>query len=111
MFRFAQHDKLQISSRSLLALDGFEQRFEIAFAEALCAFALNNFKEERRAILYRLRENLEQITFIIAIDQDTELFQRIQFLVNMTHAVEQRVVVSRRYFQELEPTILKIGNS
>ena len=70
MFRFAQHDKLQIASRGLLALDGFEQRFEIAFAEALRAFALNNLKEERRAIFHRLGENLEQITFVIAIDEN-----------------------------------------
>ena len=54
MFRFAQHDKLQIASRGLLAFDGFEQRFEIAFAEALRAFALNDFKKERRAIFHRL---------------------------------------------------------
>ena len=73
MFRFAQHDKLQISSRVLLALDGFEQRFEIAFAEALRAFALNDFEKECRAIFHRLGENLEQITFIIAIDEDAEL--------------------------------------
>ncbi len=50
MFRFAQHDKLQIASCRLLAFDGFEQRFEIAFAEALRAFALNDFKKERWSI-------------------------------------------------------------
>ena len=72
MFRFAQHDKLQIASRRLLAFDGFEQRFEIAFAEALRAFALNDLEKECRAIFHRLGENLQQITFIIAIDENAE---------------------------------------
>ena len=105
--RFAQHDKLQISSRGLLAFDGLEQRFEIAFAEALRAFALNDFKEERRSIFHRLCENLQQITFIIAIDENAQLFQCVQFFINVTHAVEQRVVVRRRHFQELEPALLQ----
>ena len=45
MFRFAQHDKLQIPSRSLFPLDGFEQRLEIAFAETLRALALNDLEK------------------------------------------------------------------
>ena len=56
MFRFAQHDKLQISSRRLLSFDGLEQRFEIAFPEALRAFALNDLEKERRAIFTGLEK-------------------------------------------------------
>jgi hypothetical protein len=72
MFRFAQHDKLQIPSRSLLAFDGLEQRLEIAFAKTLRALALNDLEKERWAIFHWLGENLQQITFVIAIDQNPE---------------------------------------
>ena len=94
--------------RRLLAFDGFEQRFEIAFAEALRAFALNDFEKERRAILHRLRENLKKITFIIAIDENAQLFQCVQFFINVTDTIEQRVIIRRRHFQKLEPTLLKL---
>src|SRR5437016_11811634 len=87
-------NKSQIASRSLLALDGFEERFEIAFAETLRAFALNDLEKERRAVFHRLGENLEQITLVIAIDQNAQALQRVQFFINMAHAIEQRVVVS-----------------
>ena len=72
MFRFAQHDKLQIAPRGLFALDRFEERFEIAFAETLRAFALDNLKKEGRPVLDRLCEDLQEITFVVAIDQDAE---------------------------------------
>src|SRR2546426_3679005 len=64
---------LQIPSRGLFALDGFEQRFEITFAETLRALALNDLEKERWAIFHRLGEDLQQITFVIAIDQNPEL--------------------------------------
>src|SRR5437870_3011757 len=58
---------LQISSCFLFSLQCFEQRFEITFTETLRAFALNDFEKERRAVLHRLGEYLEQITFVVAI--------------------------------------------
>src|SRR4029077_6898780 len=70
MFRFAQHDKLQITSRFLFAFDGFEECLEIAFAKTLRPLALNNFEKERRPVFYRLGKYLQQITFIIAIDEN-----------------------------------------
>src|SRR5204862_8109063 len=101
---------LEVSSLRLLAFDGFEQRFEIPIADALRAFALNDLEKERWAILYWLRENLEQITFIIAIHENPELLERIQLFVDVTDPIEQRLVISRRHFQELEPALLQRGN-
>src|SRR6266853_3926404 len=100
-------NKSQIASRRLLALDGFEERFEIAFAETLSAFALNDLEKERWAIFHRLCEDLQQITFIIAIDENTQLFQCVQFFVDVANTIEQRVIVSRRNSQELEPALLQ----
>ena len=56
----------------LFAFDGFEECLEIAFAEALRAFALNNFEKQRRPVFYRFGKNLQQITFIIAIDENAQ---------------------------------------
>ena len=79
---------LQITSRFLFAFDGFEERFEIAFAKALRAFALNNFEKERGPIFYRLGKYLQQITFIITIDENAQPLQCIQFFINVTHAIQ-----------------------
>ena len=99
--RFAHHDITNFLSR-LLSFDGFEQRFEIAFAEALRAFALNNLEKKCRAILHRLGENLKQITFIIPIDENAQLFQCVQFFINVTDTIEQRVIVRRRHLSETQ---------
>src|SRR5438105_12870814 len=63
---------LQISSCFLFALQCFKQRFEITFTEALRAFALDDFEKERRTVFHRLGEYLEQITFVVAIDQNAK---------------------------------------
>src|SRR6266496_5642900 len=92
---------LQIASRGLFALDGFEQRFEIALSKALRAFALNDLEKERRSILHRLREDLQQITFVIAINQNAQPPQSIQFFIDVANPIGERFVVSRRNLQEL----------
>jgi hypothetical protein len=38
---------LQHAAAHLVALDGFEQGLEVAFAETFIAFALDDFKENR----------------------------------------------------------------
>ena len=50
---------LQIASSILLFLECFKERFEIAFAETLGAFALNDFKEKRGPILHWLGKDLQ----------------------------------------------------
>src|ERR687888_2725848 len=97
---------LQISARGLLALDRFKERLEVSFAKTLRAFALNDFEEQRRPILDRFGKNLEQITFVVAVDQNPEFLQRAELFVDVTDAIEQRVVVIGRNIQELETTFL-----
>src|SRR6266446_6547808 len=63
---------LQISSCFLFSLQCFKQRFEVTFAEALCALALDNFEKERRPVFHRLSEYLEQIPFVVAINQNAK---------------------------------------
>ena len=59
----------------MLAFDGFKQGFEVAFAEAAGAVALDQLGEERRAILHRLAEDLQQVAVVVAVGQDAELFE------------------------------------
>src|SRR5437660_1413725 len=70
--RHVDFTSLQIASPLLLFLERFEQRFEIAFAETLRPFALDDFEEERRAIFHRFGEYLQQISLVVAIDQNPE---------------------------------------
>ena len=87
-----RHDRfllLQIASRVLLFLQRLEERFEIAFAETLRAFALDDFEKERRPIFHRLGEDLQQITFVIAIDQNAESLQRLEVFIDVADAIGQ----------------------
>src|SRR6202022_302488 len=79
-FEFFRTLHLQIASAFLFLFQSLEQRFEISFPETLRAFALDNFEEQRRPIFDRLRKYLEQITFVVAIDQNPKAFQRRETL-------------------------------
>src|SRR6266508_3674456 len=70
----------QVPALLLLALDRLEQRLEVAFAEAAAALALDDLDEQRRPILERLAEDLEQVAFLIAIHQHAALGQLAHIL-------------------------------
>ena len=59
--------ELQIPAGGLLALDRLEQRFEVALAEGARAVPLDHLEEERRPVLRRLREDLEQVAVLVAV--------------------------------------------
>ncbi len=64
----------------LVELDAFEQRLEIAVAEAFIALALDDLEEDRADHI--LGEDLEQDALFadIAVDQDAVLAQPLQVL-------------------------------
>src|SRR5882757_6197681 len=93
--------KLQIASPVLLFLERLEEGFEIAFAETLGAFALNDFKKERRPIFHRLGEDLQQITLVVAIDQNAESLQRLKVFIDVTDTSGQLIVIRGWNIQEL----------
>src|SRR2546423_15709614 len=64
---------LQVAAEILFALQRFEQRLEISGAEALRALSLDDFVEERRTVLHRLRENLQQVAFLVPVNQDAKV--------------------------------------
>ena len=69
----------QHSAAHLIQLDRFEQRLEVAFAEAVVALALDDLEEDRPDDV--LREDLQQQAFAlarIAVDQDAPLLQLVR---------------------------------
>src|SRR5262245_9869478 len=84
----------------LLALDGLEQRLEVALAEASRAVPLDDLEEQRRPVLHRLGEDLQQVTLFVAIDQDAQLGQLPDVLVDLADALGEHVVVGARHAQE-----------
>ena len=85
----------------LLALDGLEQRLEIALAETAAALALDHFEEQRRPVLHRAGEDLQHVAFVVAVHQDAEFLQLVERLVDLPDARQQIVVVGGRHAQKL----------
>src|SRR5262252_145284 len=78
---------------ALLALDGLEQRAEVAGPEPLVALALDDLEEERAGfgIVVQagrlLEEDLQEVLpGLAAVDQDLELAQDLDALVDLVHA-------------------------
>src|SRR5688572_33378275 len=92
----------EVPAQSLLALDRLEQCLEISGAEALRTLPLNDLVEDSRAILDRLGEDLQQISLVVAIDQDAELLERGEILVDLPHPVRHAVVIRGRHPEKLD---------
>src|SRR5438309_3552058 len=63
---------LEVAAERLLALDRLEQRLEVAVAEAARAVALDHLEEQRRPVLRRLGEDLQQVAVVVAIGEDAQ---------------------------------------
>src|SRR5258708_10754235 len=101
---------LEVSSQRLLSLDRFKERLEIPLSETLRAFALNDLVKERRPILHRFAEDLEEVSVRIAVHEDAELRQLLDRLVDRADAALELLVIARRHRQEFDATILQIGD-
>ena len=66
----------------LLALDGLEEGLEVPLAEAPGPPALDDLEEERRPVLDRLGEDLEQVPLVVAIDEDMKELAELGILVD-----------------------------
>src|SRR6266567_6652064 len=93
---------LQIAAQLLLAFDGFKQGLEVALAETAAAFALNDFVEQGGAVFYRLGEDLQHVTLVVAIDENAESFKLIEGLVDSAHAALQFCVVGMGDVEEFD---------
>lgn len=62
----------EIAALFLFELERFEEGFEIAFAEGLAAAAADDFEEESGAVLEGFGEELEEVAFIVSVDEDAQ---------------------------------------
>src|SRR5919106_6360321 len=84
---------LKVSSLLLFAFDFLEQGLEVTFAEAARAVALDDLEEDRGPVADRLREDLEQVALVVAVDQDAEPAQVVDPLVDLADPLGHVVVV------------------
>src|ERR1700757_3177609 len=91
----------------LLALDRLEERLEVALAEPPGAAALDHLVEEGGAVSDRTGEELEQVSVLLEVDEDTEVAQLVEVLADAVGAGEggQLLVVCGRCRQELHAAV------
>src|SRR5690606_16726636 len=84
----------------LVLLDRFEQRLEVALAEALVALPLDELEEDRAD--HGLREDLQQdlrhaaVHHALAVDEDAVLPQPLDRLLVAMHALVRLLVIGVR---------------
>src|ERR1044071_6132657 len=84
---------LKVAAPGLLVLDRLEERLEISLAEAARAFALDDLEKERRAVLERLGEELQEVAFIVLVDEDIERTDLLHRLLDLADALRELLVV------------------
>src|SRR5919109_3345322 len=99
---------LKVSPLLLFALDGLEQGLEVALAEAAGAVALNDLEEDGGPIADRLREDLQQVALVVAVDQDAQPAQVLDLLVDLADARRDLVVVLVRDREELHAALAQL---
>src|SRR5437870_3151889 len=77
----------EITAQVLFAFQRLEQCFEVAGTEALGALTLDDLIEERRSVFHWLRENLEEIPFLVAVDENAKIAQARDILVDVADPV------------------------
>src|SRR6187200_2217208 len=103
-------DLLEVAAALLLALDGLEQRLEVAVAEAARAVALDDLEEHRRAVADRLGEDLQHVALVVAVDEDAQAAQVLEALLDLADPLRDVVVVGLGHGQELDPALAHLGD-
>jgi hypothetical protein len=99
---------LQIAARFLFSLDGFEEGFEVAFAEAAASLALNDLVEDSRTVFYGAREDLEHVAFVVAVDEDAEMLEFVDGLIDFADSVLQLGVVGVGNGEKVDSLLLHL---
>src|SRR4026209_2593242 len=94
----------EVAAEVLLALDGLEQRLEVALAEAEGAVPLDQLEEHRRAVAEGLGEDLQEVPVLVAVDEDAALLELLDRRADLADPGAQGgvLVVGVRSRQELD---------
>src|SRR5918994_1630565 len=102
---------LEVSSPVLLALDRLEQGLEVALAEAAGTVPLDDLEEHGRTVSNGLREDLQQVALVVAVDQDAQPLQVLDVFLDLADAPRHLVVVLTRNRQELDAALPQGGDA
>src|SRR4051794_20461943 len=93
----------QVPAKFLLALDRLEQRLEVSLAEAQRPVPLDELEEHGGPVADRLREDLQQVAVLVAVDEDAALLQVLDRHAHLADALSQLgvLVVGVRRVEEL----------
>src|SRR5262245_15353419 len=108
--RACSNSSYEVASPRLLPLDRLKQRFEVPFPEAARSVALDHFEEQCRTILNWLREDLQQVSFLVAIRQDAQPGEVLDRLIDLADARFQLLVIGGGHAEKFEASRSKIGN-
>ena len=90
----------KVATRGLVSLNRFEERLEVASSESIVVSALDHLKEKRGAVLKRFGEDLQEVTLVIVIDENSLTLDRVEVLlhldINVSEAGSQVVIVCVR---------------
>ena len=90
----------KVATRGLVSLNRFEERLEVASSESIVVSALDHLKEKRGAVLKRFGEDLQEVTLVIVIDENSLTLDRVEVLlhldINVSEAGSQVVVICVR---------------
>ena len=94
----------------MFAFNGFEESFEVSFAEAAASFALDDLVEDGGAVFYGAREDLQHVAFVVAVDEDAEAFEFVDGLVDLADALLEFGVVGVGDGEEVDSLLLHFGD-
>ena len=105
----------EVTALLLLSLDGFEERLKVACTEPLMVPALDDLEEQRRSVLERLGEDLQQVALVVVVDEDLLALQDVDVLLHLDvgggEASAQVVIVGvGDLVEEQDATILHAGH-
>src|SRR5207248_8534866 len=72
IYRRPPRPDLQVAPSGLLSLDRLEQGLEVPRSEAPGPLPLDDLEEQRRTVADVLGEDLQQVTVLVAVDEDPE---------------------------------------
>ena len=105
----------EVTALLLLSLDGFEERLKVACTEPLMVPALDDLEEQRRSVLERLGEDLQQVALVVVVDEDLLALQDVDVLLHLDvgggEASAQVVIVGvGDLVEEQDATVLHAGH-
>ena len=72
-----------VATLLLLGLNGFEECQKVACTETLMVPALDDLEEQRRSVLERLGEDLQQVALVVVVDEDLLALQDVDVLLHL----------------------------